>query len=188
MRAAASRGPGAIARARWFVHCIRSAQGITMKTLPAIILSLAFTAPLTITSAVRADDKTAPSSDKQDVTMDQLPAAVKATAQRECKDKNVESLTKSTKNGAIAYELKYLDGSKETTVDIAANGKVIARHNRAVGTEPGKNDSSAPKSDSSIAPKGDPSTPPRNDPSTPRNEPPMTPRNDSKPDDSHPRP
>ena len=62
--------------------------------------------------------------DKQDVTMDQLPKAVKTTVQRESKGKNVESMKKSTKNGAVAYEVKILDGSKETTLDIANDGKV----------------------------------------------------------------
>jgi hypothetical protein len=99
-----------------------------MKTLSRIIVGLALAAPLTIASAVRADDKTSP-SDKQEVSMGQLPKPVKSTVQRETKGKNVESMTKSAdSSGTVAYEIKYRDGSKETTLDVASNGKVLGRH------------------------------------------------------------
>src|SRR5262245_17798879 len=126
-----------------------------MKTLSRIILGLALTAPLAITSAVRADDKSPPaqpssdktspdkaSSDKtsagdrkQDVTIDQLPRAVKATVQRETKGKNIASITRSTDGrGATAYDVKVVDGAKETTIGVASNGKVTARK---TGAAPG---------------------------------------------------
>jgi uncharacterized membrane protein YkoI len=114
-----------------------------MKTLSRIIMGLALAAPLTITSAVRADDKTSSSDNKQAVTMDQLPKPVKSTVQREVKGKNPESMTKSTdKNGVVAYEIKYLDGDKETTLGVAANGKILAKHVGAVEAKPAepKND------------------------------------------------
>jgi len=28
----------------------------------------------------------------------------------------------------VAYEIKYLDGTKETTLDVASNGKVLGKH------------------------------------------------------------
>src|ERR1041384_544085 len=108
-----------------------------MKTLSRIILALALTAPLA--SAVRADDKTPPDTAapdktspdktsagdrKQDVTIDQLPRAVKATVQRETKGKNITSITKSTdSSGATEYDIKVLDGGRETTIGVANNGK-----------------------------------------------------------------
>jgi hypothetical protein len=108
-----------------------------MKTLPRIIMGLALAAPLSITSAVLADDKTSSSENKQDVTMDQLPKPVKTTVQREGKGKTPASMTKSTDaNGTTAYEIKYLDGDKETMIGVAANGKVLVRHVHAVGAEP----------------------------------------------------
>src|SRR5882762_11032023 len=107
-----------------------------MKTLSRIIMGLALAAPLTITSAVRADDKTSSSDNKQAVTMDQLPKPVKSTVQREGKGKNVESMTKSTdKNGVVAYEITYLDGNKETTIGVATDGKVLVKHVRVVETD-----------------------------------------------------
>lgn len=128
-----------------------------MKTLSAIITSLAFAGPLTVASAVHAQDKTQPSqsttspstaSGKQDVTMDQLPSAVKTTVQREGKNKNIESITKSTDaKGAAAYEVKILDGSKETTLDISATGKVTSRH---TGSASDSSQSSPTKPDSDM--------------------------------------
>jgi hypothetical protein len=124
-----------------------------MKTLSRIILGLALTAPLAVTSAVRADDKrspdktspdktssdntapdktspdkTSPGDRKQDVTIEQLPKAVKATVQRETKGKKIASIIKSAdSSAAAAYEIKVLDGAKETTIGVANNGKVTAR-------------------------------------------------------------
>lgn len=136
-----------------------------MKTLSTIITSLAFAGPLTVASAVHAQDKTqpsqsttSPSSGKQDVTMDQLPSAVKTTVQREGKNKNIESITKSTDaKGAAAYEVKMLDGSKETTLDISASGKVTSRHTGSAGdssqSSPTKPDSDTKNSDMKNQPK-----------------------------------
>src|ERR1041384_4958579 len=112
-----------------------------MKTLARIILGLALTAPLAITSAVRADDQTPPAptspdkpsadkpaaGDRKEMTIDQLPKAVKATVQRETKGKKITSITKSTGNSGAAYDIKILDGTKETTICVANNGKVTDR-------------------------------------------------------------
>jgi hypothetical protein len=128
-----------------------------MKTLSRIILGLAFSAPLAVTSAVRADDKTSPDKTapdktspdnaspgdrKQDVTIDQLPKAVKATVQRETKGKKIASIIKSTDNSAAAaYEIRVLDGAKETTIGVANDGKVTARK---TGAAPGASSSNPP--------------------------------------------
>ncbi|HSS02590.1 MAG TPA: hypothetical protein VLM79_36265 [Kofleriaceae bacterium] len=114
---------------------------------------MAFTAPLAVTSAVRADDKAAPDKAapdktapsktapektapektsqgdrKESVTLDQLPKAVKATVQRETKGKKIASITKATESSAAAaYEIKVLDAGKETTIGVANDGKVTSR-------------------------------------------------------------
>jgi hypothetical protein len=132
-----------------------------MKTLSRILIGLALASPLTVASAVRADDKSSPSSDnnKQDVTMDQLPKPVKATVQRESKGKNIDSMTKSTdKNGVVAYEFKYLDGNKETTLGVATNGKVLAKQVR----DAAPSQSNPPPSESNP-----PSAPPPSQPNPP---------------------
>ena len=185
-----------------------------MKTLSRIILGLALTAPLAVTSTVRADDQTPaaqpspdktpaqpspdkpspdkpsadkpsadkPSADKtsagdrkQEVTIDQLPKAVKATVQRETKGKNIASITKSTDSSkAAAYEIKFLDGAKETTIGVANNGKVTARKTGAAqqsssATPPGGNptDANPPRANSphATSPSSPPATSPR--PSSP---------------------
>jgi hypothetical protein len=171
----------------------------TMKTLSRIILGLALTAPLAVTSAVRADDKTPPahqkspdktsadktSADKtspdktppdktsagdrkQDVTIDQLPKVVKATVQRETKGKQIASITKSTdSSGAAAYDIKVLDGDKETTIGVANDGKVTARktgvaRGSSSSTPPGANptDANPPRVNSphATAPSSPPSS------------------------------
>jgi hypothetical protein len=195
-----------------------------MKTLSRIILGLALTAPLAVTSAVRADDKTPPaqpspdkappaqpSTDKaspdkaspdkaspaqpspdkpspdktsagdrkQDVTIDQLPKAVKATVQRETKGKKLASITKSTDSSrAAAYDVKVLDGAKETTIAIANDGKVTARKTGAApgsssSTPPGGNptDANPPRANSPHATS--PSSPPSSSP--PPSSPPPSP-------------
>jgi len=150
-----------------------------MKQLSRIILGLALTAPLAVTSAVRADDKTSPdkaSPDKtsprdrkQDVTIDQLPKAVKATVQRETKGKKIASITKSTESSAAAaYEIKVLDGAKETTIVVANDGKVTARKTGAApessANPPGGNptDANPPRANSPHATS--PSSPPSSSP------------------------
>jgi len=138
-----------------------------MKTLARIIMGLALAAPLTITSAVRADDKTSSSDNKQDVTMEQLPKPVKATVQREAKGKNVATMTRSTdSNGVVAYEIKYLDGNKETTLDVAASGKVLGRHIHAVGTQANKINQDTQNNPKSAQPN-QPNQPNPSTPSTP---------------------
>jgi hypothetical protein len=134
------------------MHCIDLDLRKTMKTLSRIILGLALTAPLAVTSAVRADDKTSPDKTspdktspgdrKQDVTIDQLPKAVKATVQRETKGKKIASIIKSTDSStAAAYEIKVLDGTKETTIVVANDGKVTARK---AGAAPGDSSANPP--------------------------------------------
>jgi hypothetical protein len=180
-----------------------------MKTLSRIILGLALTAPLAATSAVRADDKTPPAQTspdktspdktspdktspdktspdktstgdrKQNVTIDQLPKAVKATVQRETKGKKIASITKSTdSNGAAAYDIKVLDGGKETTIGVANDGKVTARKTGAArgsssSPPPGANptDANPPRVNSPHATS--PSSPPSSSP--PPSSPPSSP-------------
>lgn len=144
-----------------------------MKTLSRILLGLALASPLTVASAVRADDKTSSPSDnsKQDVTLDQLPKPVKTTVQRESKGKNIDSMTKSTdKNGVVAYEFKYLDGTKETTLGVATNGKVLGKQVR----DAAPSQSNPPPSESTP-----PSTPPPSQPNTPPSAPSQPKPNDT---------
>jgi len=68
-------------------------------------------------------------------------------------------MTKSTSpSGVVAFEVKYLDGSKETTVDIANDGKVLSRRIRAV-------DAATPSSPNDMTKPNDTTKP--NEPSKP---------------------
>jgi hypothetical protein len=101
-----------------------------MKTLSHVIFGIALAAPLAAGSAVHADSRSTAAEHKEATTMDKLPKPVRSTVQRESHGNTVESVTKSIdKNGVIiAYEITYRDGDKETTVDIAKDGKVLMRH------------------------------------------------------------
>lgn len=167
-----------------------------MKILSRIILSVALAAPLAVTTAAQADDKTSSSGPRRDLTVDQLPAAVKSTVQREVKNKNIQSIMKSTDaNGAIVYEIVYLDGDKENSLQVAANGKVMTKQVRA--TDPAKSSNQpnqnrqSPDQPSPSQPS--PDQPSQNQPSQNQPNPTPTPsRHGSEPDHSdhtnHPNP
>jgi hypothetical protein len=155
---------------------IASAEGI-MKTLSHLILGIALTAPLAIGSAAHADDRSTAAEHKENTTMDKLPKSVRATAQRESKGKNIESVTKSVdKNGVvIAYEVTYRDGTNETIVDIAKDGKVLMRHAGTPDSAPSTLESDQGK---------DTNTDTKNDTSKDTNSKDTKP-NETKPDSSH---
>jgi len=81
------------------------------------------------------------------MTIDQLPKAVKATVQRETKGKHIESITRSTDSSRAAYEIKVLDGAKETTIAVANSGKVMARKTGAAPGSSSANPSGANPTD-----------------------------------------
>jgi hypothetical protein len=168
------------------VHALHSLDARkNMKTLSRIIMSLALTAPVALVSVASADDKpptqASPDQARQDVTIDQLPKAVKATVQRETKGKSVQSITRSSdSSGGAAYEVKVVDGTKQTTIAIAADGKVT---NRKVdtGASSAQPNSNSPGSERSSS---DPSNPPSTGtPAQPNANPPSM---DSQPPDKKP--
>lgn len=129
-----------------------------MKILSHIILSVALTAPLAITTAAHADDKASATTSKRDMTVDQLPGPVKSTVQRETKNKTIESIRKSSDSGAGAYEVVFLDGNKETTLAVATSGKIVSRQVRAVDSPSSANQPSAPNTNQPSAPNQDSSS------------------------------
>jgi len=155
-----------------------------MKTLARIIMSLVLATPVAFTSVARADDNKTPpsadkeSADKQDVTMDQLPRAVKATVQREAKGKNIQSMTKSTGNGAVKYEVTYLAGTKETTIDVGNDGKVLGRHVKTAAEPNPPGSPSQPREDT----RANDTKPNDTKPNEPKPNEPKP--NDTKPDDT----
>ena len=80
-------------------------------------------------STVQADT---PAADKdtqhKKITQDQLPAAAKATVDKEAKGKTVGSVFQDTKkNGDVVYKVDINDASGATTLTISPTGEVVDR-------------------------------------------------------------
>jgi uncharacterized membrane protein YkoI len=64
----------------------------------------------------------------QPVTMEELPAPVKATFEREAKGGKIEELRKETrKNGKVIYEAEIIKNGKGREIEVNAEGKVVER-------------------------------------------------------------
>lgn len=157
-----------------------------MKTLARIILGVALAAPLAVSAEPTPPAQTSPDTTSTDrsstMTIDQLPKAVKATVQRETKGKNIASITRSTDSkGAAAYDVKIVDGARETTIAVASNGKVTSRKTGAASPNaapPGGNptDTNPPRANSphATSPTSPPSSSPPPSAPAPSVEPPRT--------------
>lgn len=81
------------------------------------------------TVAIRAADK---ESDKEDakevkVTVDQLPAAVKATLTKEAGDGKIGDIDKENEDGKSQYEADVTVGDKEYEIKIAEDGTLLSK-------------------------------------------------------------
>lgn len=65
------------------------------------------------------------------VKMDQLPAAVRATIEKEAAGGKVEEVEKETEHGATFYEAEIVKKGKESYVHVAEDGKVLKRETEA---------------------------------------------------------
>ena len=79
-------------------------------------------------AVIRADDK----PDKEDknevkVTVDQLPAAVKATLTKEAGDGKIGDIDKETEDGKVQYEADVTVGDKEYEIKIAEDGTLLSK-------------------------------------------------------------
>jgi hypothetical protein len=64
---------------------------------------------------------------EEEVTLDQVPAAVKATILRESAEGKITEIERETKNGKVLYEAEFRLGSAEIEITIAPDGTVIGR-------------------------------------------------------------
>jgi uncharacterized membrane protein YkoI len=94
----------------------------TTKWIVAAALAGAMMAP-----TARADEGKDQGASQQKMTIDDLPAPVKATVQKEAKGKQVGSISKMEKEGKTVYEVELMSGGKSQQLSIAANGKVLER-------------------------------------------------------------
>jgi len=80
----------------------------------AVILS-----SLLSTSSVQADD--------DEIRFEDLPTAVRETAEREIGDGLVLEVEVDTKRGATVYEVEFVQDAVEYELDIAADGTLLRR-------------------------------------------------------------
>jgi len=102
-----------------------------MRVFIAIVLSLALASlgigPLPALAAGDKAPSAAVSEKGEKMTMDQVPAAVKATIEKEAKGGSVVDVTKETEKGKTTYEARIMKGGKEQYVHVADSGKVTKR-------------------------------------------------------------
>jgi len=63
----------------------------------------------------------------QDVTIDQLPEAVRATVDRETKGAQITDIERDAERGQTIYEVEFVLDGKEYELDVAADGKLLER-------------------------------------------------------------
>lgn len=63
----------------------------------------------------------------QDVALDQLPAPVRTTVERETKGAQITDIERDTEHGQTIYEVEFVLDGKEYELDIAADGQLLER-------------------------------------------------------------
>ena len=91
-----------------------------MRYVIAIMMALAVTFALAVAPGVAGSG-----GDK--VSMEQVPAPVKATIEKEAKGAGVADVTKESKNGKMYYEAQIKQKGLDRYVQVAPDGKVIKR-------------------------------------------------------------
>jgi uncharacterized membrane protein YkoI len=94
----------------------------------ALTIVFALATCLATGSAVLAADKKT-EREEQQISMDQVPAAVKATLEREAKGGTLGSVMQETEKGKTFYEAEIDKNGKKSYVHVAPDGKVL-KHER----------------------------------------------------------
>jgi uncharacterized protein YpmB len=63
----------------------------------------------------------------QDVTLEQLPAAVRATVERELKGGKIKDIETDREGGQVIYEVEFTLDGNDWELDIAPDGKLLER-------------------------------------------------------------
>jgi hypothetical protein len=64
----------------------------------------------------------------EDVAFDALPAAVKATVQREVGSGRISEIERDLERGRVVYEVEFWQGDVEREIEVAEDGTLVARH------------------------------------------------------------
>jgi uncharacterized membrane protein YkoI len=90
------------------------------------IIAYALATPMVAATAY-GQEKNEESHQHQRVQMEDLPAAVRSTVQREAQGKQIESIKKETKHGRTKYEVDLISNGKGEEIEISESGMVIDR-------------------------------------------------------------
>jgi hypothetical protein len=69
----------------------------------------------------------APAYAGENVGLEQLPAAVKTTVQREVKTGQILEIERDQKKGQPIYEIEFLDAGVKWEIHVAPDGKLLTR-------------------------------------------------------------
>ena len=64
---------------------------------------------------------------EREVTIDEVPAAVRETILREAGDNKIEEIEEETENGVVTYEAEWHEGGKEVEIKVAADGTLLKK-------------------------------------------------------------
>lgn len=73
------------------------------------------------------DDDGDDGEDEQEISLDQVPAAVKATILAEAKGAQIKEVERETKSGKTVYEAEWVEDGKEIEVKVAADGTLLKK-------------------------------------------------------------
>lgn len=93
-----------------------------MRTSTRILLGIGLGLAGGLVFTVRAQNM-----DEQEVTLDQVPAAVRATILNEAAGAEIKELERETENGRTIYEAEFLLNGAEVEIKIAPDGTLLAR-------------------------------------------------------------
>ena len=90
------------------------------------VMAAAFAA-LMVTATAYAQDQSETARQHETVKMEDLPAPVKQTVQRESQGKQISSIKKETEQGETRYDVKLMSNGKRETLQISDSGQVLQR-------------------------------------------------------------
>jgi uncharacterized membrane protein YkoI len=64
---------------------------------------------------------------EEEVTLDQVPAAVKATILKESAGGKITEIERETKHGKVTYEAEFIINGREVEIEIAPDGTILGR-------------------------------------------------------------
>jgi uncharacterized membrane protein YkoI len=70
----------------------------------------------------------APVALADDVTMEQLPDAVRQTVERETAQAQVGDIEQDEENGQTVYEVEFVENGSKFELDVAEDGQIVRRH------------------------------------------------------------